>query len=317
MKVLVPNSPHRAQMEPLPRGIELIAEPAPDVEILVLAHEFGDDVPALFNRLPGLRVVQAFSAGVDWLLPLIPPGVVLCSAVGVHDASVSEWVVAAMLAMRRRLPEFGDAQRRAEWNRDIAEPDQNSQHPIADLEDQTVLVLGYGSIGKALAMRLAPFGVRLIGIAQHPRADAESLDSLPRLLPAADVVVDLLPLTPGTKSIIDGAFFARMKRGALFVNAGRGGTVDTDALLGAIRSGHIRAALDVTDPEPLPPDHPLWRAPNVLITPHVAGNVARERSRAYRFAGEQIRRYAAGEPLLGLRAGNMPAGGGLAHRCDR
>jgi phosphoglycerate dehydrogenase-like enzyme len=312
VKVLVPDSPHRAEMEPLPEGVELIAEPAPDVELLVLAREFGDDVPALFNRLPGLKVVQAFSAGVDWLLPLIPPGVVLCSAVGVHDASVSEWVVAAMLAMRRRLLEFGDAQGRGEWNRDIAEPDQNSHHPIADLEDQFVLVLGYGSIGRALALRLAPFGVRLTGIAQHPRADAESPDSLPRLLPAADVVVDLLPLTPDTKNIVDAAFFARMKRGALFVNAGRGGTVDTDALLGAIRSGHIRAALDVTEPEPLPADHPLWRAPNVLITPHIAGNVAREESRAYRFAGEQIRRYTSGEPLFGLRAGNMPARGGLA-----
>lgn len=309
----MPNSPLRAEMGPLPNGIELIAEPAPDVELLVLAHEFGDEVPALFNRLPGLKVVQAFSAGVDWLLPLIPPGVVLCSAVGVHDASVSEWLVAAMLAMRRRLPEFGDAQRRAEWNRDIAEPDQHSQHPIADLEGQTVLVLGYGSIGKALALRLAPFGVQLTGIAQHPRADAEPLVALPRLLPAADVVVDLLPLTPDTEKIVDAAFFARMKRGALFVNAGRGGTVATDALLGALRSGQIRAALDVTDPEPLPADHPLWRAPNVLITPHVAGNVAREESRAYRFAGAQIRRYASGEPLLGLRAGNMPAGGGLAH----
>ena len=313
MKVLVPNSPLRATMEPLPKGVELVAEPEPDVELLVLAQHFGDDLPGLFKRLPGLKVVQAFSAGVDWLLPLIPPGVVLCSAVGVHDASVSEWVMAAMLAMQRRLPEFGDAQRRAEWNRTIAEPDQPSQHPIADLEGQTVLVLGYGSIGKALALRLAPFGVRLVGIAQHARSDAVPLESLPRFLPEADVVVDLLPLTPETKKIVDAEFFARMKAGALFVNAGRGGTVDTDALVGALRSGHIRAALDVTDPEPLPHDHPLWHAPNVLITPHVAGNVAREESRAYRFAGEQIRRYAAGEPLVGIRAGNMPAARGLGH----
>lgn len=300
-------------MEPLPKDVELVAEPGPDVELLVLAQHFGDDLPALFKRLPGLKVVQAFSAGVDWLLPLIPPGVVLCSAVGVHDASVSEWVMAAMLAMRRRLPEFGDAQRRAEWNRTIAEPDEPSQHPIADLEGQTVLVVGYGSIGRALGLRLAPFGVRLIGIAQHARSDAEPLKSLPRLLPDADVVVDLLPLTPETNKVVDADFFARMKAGALFVNAGRGGTVDTDALVGALRSGHIRAALDVTDPEPLPPGHPLWHAPNVLITPHVAGNVAREESRAYQFAGEQIRRYAAGEPLVGLRAGNMPPGRGLGH----
>jgi phosphoglycerate dehydrogenase-like enzyme len=303
MRVLVPDSPLRAELGALPEGVVLVAEPSPDVELLVLAHEFGADVPALFMLLPGLKVVQSFSAGVDWLLPIIPPGVVLCSAVGVHDASVSEWVVATMLAMGRRLPEFGDAQRRAEWNRDIAEPDQHSNHPIADLEDQTVLVLGYGSIGKALALRLAPFGVRLVGIAQHPREDAELPDALPRLLPHADVVVDLLPLTPDTRKFVDAEFFAQMKPGALFINAGRGRTVDTEALLTSLRAGHIRAALDVTDPEPLPADHQLWHAPNVLITPHIAGNVAREESRAYRFAGEQIRRYAAGQALVGVQSG--------------
>ena len=139
------------------------------------------------------------------------------------------------------------------------------------------------------------------------------MEALPRLLPNADVVVDLLPLTTDTQKFVDAKLLAQLKPGALFVNAGRGRTVDTDALLAALRSGRIRAALDVTDPEPLPADHPLWRAPNVLITPHVAGNVAREESRAYRFAGEQIRRYASGEPLVGIRAGNMPAGRGLAH----
>ena len=283
----------------MPEGVELVSEPAPDVELLVLAFEFGNDVPALFERLPGLKVVQAFSAGVDWLLPLIPPGVVLCSAVGVHDASVSEWVVAAILAMRRRLPEFGELQHRAEWNREIAT--QRVSDPVDDLEGKTVLVVGYGSIGKALASRLTPFGARVVGIAQHARPDAVTPEALPRLLPAADVVVDLLPLTPDTRKFVDAKFLSRMKPGALFVNAGRGGTVDTDALLDALRSGRIRAALDVTDPEPLPAEHPLWKEPNVLITPHIAGTVARWEHRAYRLAGEQIRRYAAGQPLLGVQ----------------
>jgi phosphoglycerate dehydrogenase-like enzyme len=258
-------------------------------------------VPAIFTQLPGLRVVQSFSAGVDYLLPLIPPGVTLCSAAGVHDASVSEWVMAAILALRRRLPEFGELQRRAEWVRDLAEPDDFSNHPIDDLEDRTVLVLGYGSIGKALASRLAPFGARVVGVAQHARPDAVTPESLPRLLPDADVVVDLLPLTSDTRKFVDAEFFSRMKPGAIFVNAGRGGTVDTEALLEALRSGRIRAALDVTDPEPLPADHPLWKEPNVLITPHIAGTVARWERRAYRFAGEQIRRYAGGRPLLGVQ----------------
>lgn len=311
MKVLVPDSPLRGHLEPLPNRVELVALPAPDVEMVVLGPEF-TELPTLFGQLAGLQVVQSLNAGVDRLLPLIPPGVMLCSAVGVHDASVSEWVVAAILAMRRRLPEFGELQRRAEWIRDMAKPDQFSIPPIDDLEGKTVLVVGHGSIGRALASRLAPFGARVIGVAQHAREGAEPPDALPRLLPDADVVVDLLPLTAETRKFVDAQFLAQMSPGALFVNAGRGGTVDTDALLDALRAGRIRAALDVTEPEPLPADHPLWRAPNVLITPHIAGTVARWESRAYRFAGEQIRRYAAGEPLLGVRTGNTPAGHALA-----
>jgi len=300
VRVLVPDSPLRGEMGPLPEGVELVAEPSPDVEMLVLGPELAEDVPELLAQLPGLRVVQSFSAGVDQLLPLIPPGVVLCSAVGVHDVAVSEWVVAVILAMGRRLPEFGEMQRRTEWNRAIAEP--RSNQPVDDLDGKIVLVLGHGSIGRALALRLAPFGARVVGIARHARQGAEPLDALPRLLPDADVVVDLLPLTPDTQQFVNAEFLARMKPGALFVNAGRGGTVDTNALLEALRAGTIRAALDVTDPEPLPSDHQLWRAPNVLITPHIAGTVAHWESRAYRFAGEQIRRYAAGQPMLGVQA---------------
>jgi phosphoglycerate dehydrogenase-like enzyme len=290
----------RRELEPLPEGVQLVAEPAPDVEMVVLAPELSDDLPALFKQLPGLRVVQSFSAGVDWLLPQIPPGVVLCKAVGVHDASVSEWVVAAILAMQRRLPEFLDLQRGAEWNRDITQG-------VADLEDQTVLVVGYGSIGRALAARLVPFGARVVGVARHARDSVEPVSALPQLLPQVDVVVNLLPLTPESERFVDSEFLARMKPGALFVNAGRGKTVDTDALVEALRSGRIRAALDVTDPEPLPSDHPLWRVPNVLITPHVAGSVAGWTPRGYRFAGVQIRRYAAGQPLLGIETGNTSA----------
>jgi phosphoglycerate dehydrogenase-like enzyme len=300
VRVLVPDSPLRGEMGPLPEGVELVAEPSPDVEMLVLGPELAEDVPELLAQLPGLRVVQSFSAGVDQLLPLIPPGVVLCSAVGVHDVAVSEWVVAVILAMGRRLPEFGEMQRRTEWNRAIAEP--RSNQPVDDLDGKIVLVLGHGSIGRALALRLAPFGARVVGIARHARQGAEPLEALPRRLPDADVVVDLLPLTPDTQQFVNADFLARMKPGALFVNAGRGGTVDTNALLEALRAGTIRAALDVTDPEPLPSDHQLWRAPNVLITPHIAGTVAHWESRAYRFAGEQIRRYAAGQPMLGVQA---------------
>ena len=295
MKVLVPASPLRAELGTLPVGVELVAEPAPDVEMLLAGPELADRLPQLFESLPRLRVVQSFSAGVDWLLPMTPQGVVVCRAVGVHDAPVADWVMAVILAMHRRLPEFIENQRRAAWIRT-----DGDESDAMDLEGQSVVIVGHGSIGRTLAPRMEAFGMRVTGIAQHAREDALPTAALPDLLPHADVVVDLLPLTPATEKFVNRDFLARMKPGALFVNAGRGRTVDTEALLAELTTGRIRAALDVTDPEPLPPDHPLWSAPNTLITPHVGGNVPRWQERAYRLAGDQIRRYVAGEPLLGV-----------------
>ena len=295
MKVLALDKEWRHELEPLPAGVEVVTDPGPDVEFAVINFEVAGRLPELFAAMPRLRVVQSLSAGVDWLLPRTPPGVTVCRAVGVHDGPVSEWILAAILAMQRRFPEYVESQRQGKWDRSPAD-----KTPSDDLEGQTVLVVGHGSIGRTLADRLAPFRVRVIGVAQHPREDAQPTSALPELLPQADVVVNLLPLSPATAKFVDRAFLEQMKPGALFVNAGRGKTVDTEALLGALRAGHIRAALDVADPEPLPDGHPLWHAPNVLITPHIAGATRRWISRGYRFAGEQIRRYAAGQPLLGV-----------------
>jgi phosphoglycerate dehydrogenase-like enzyme len=284
-----------SELEPLPPGTVVVTEPAAGVEFAVLSFEVVNRLPAFFGSMPGLRVVQALSAGMDWLMPYVPPGVIACRAVGVHDGPVSEWVIAAILAMRRQLLGFIDAQRLALWDRSPAEG-----LTIRDLEGQTVVIVGHGSIGRALEARLSPFGVRVIGVSRHGRDGAQPVSALPDLLPTADVVVDLLPLTPETEKLVSRDFLARMKPGALFVNAGRGATVDTEALLDALRAGRVSAALDVTEPEPLPADHPLWRAPNVLITPHIAGATARWFPRGYRFAGEQLRRYVAGQPLLGV-----------------
>ncbi len=303
MKVLAADIPLRRELDPLPDNVELVAEPEPDVEVVVLGVELMRRLPGLFDELSQLRVVQSINAGVDWLLPTVPNGVIVCSASGAHDSAVSEWVVATILALRRRLPEFLELQRHGAWDanvNDLTATGPSPLGPIDDLEGSTVLVLGHGSIGRALAARLAPFGARVVGIARHARDDAEPPEALERLLPSADAVVVLLPLTPETERIVDADFLARMKPGALLVNAARGRLVDTDALLAALDAGRIRAALDVSDPEPLPADHPLWQAPNVLITPHVAGAVSRWQARAYRLAGDQIRRYAAGEPLLNV-----------------
>ncbi len=310
VKVLVEDVPQRSALGPMPENVELVDEPAPDVELVVLGLGLMRQVPALFDQLQGLRVVQAIFAGVDGFVAAVPPGVVVCSASGAHDIAVAEWVVATLLALRRRLPELLERQRHGEWDSSVNDSTANGASalgPIDDLDGARILVLGHGSIGRAVAARLQPFGARVVGIARHAREDAAPPEALERLLPQADAVVVLLPLTAETERIVDAGFLARMKPGAVLVNASRGRHVDTAALLAALHAGRVRAALDVTDPEPLPPGHPLWSAPNVLITPHLAGGVRTWQQRAYRLAGDQIRRYVAGEPLLNVRAGGPAA----------
>lgn len=240
-------------------------------------------------RLEGLRVVQTLSAGVDWLVGSIPPGVTLCDAAGVHDVPVSEWTMAAILAMQRELPLQLGWQASATWHRPGPE--------TGDLEGSTVLILGYGSIGRALEVRLLPFGVDVIRVARTAREGVHSLADVPSLLPRADIVVVLLPLTDETRGIVDARFLASMHDGALLVNAARGAIVDTAALVAEVARGRLRAALDVTEPEPLPDGHPLWSAPGVLITPHTAGSSKRFAARAWRLVADQIGRYQRGEQL--------------------
>jgi phosphoglycerate dehydrogenase-like enzyme len=242
---------------------------------------------ALAGRMPALRVVQLMSAGADVWIDRVPPGTTLCDGRGVHDSSTSEWAAAAILACTRGLPGFALAQAQRHW----------THGPTDELAGKRVLIVGAGSIGSALAARLAPFDVEITLVARRARAGVHSVDELPRLLPHADIAVLIVPLTPGTRGLAGAEFLAALPDGALLVNAARGPVVDTEALVKELSSGRIRAALDVTEPEPLPADHPLWTMPNVLLTPHVAGAVPGLRRRAYRLVGEQLRRYAAGEPL--------------------
>jgi phosphoglycerate dehydrogenase-like enzyme len=160
-----------------------------------------------------------------------------------------------------------------------------------------VLIVGHGSIGRAVEERLRAFGAEVVGVALHAREGVHTAEELPALLPDADVVVVLLPLTSATHGLVDAAFLQRMKPGALLVNAGRGPVADTDALTAAVREGRIRVALDVVEPEPLPEDHELWTLPGALLTPHVAGTSEHFIDRAWQLVGEQLRRYLAGEPL--------------------
>ena len=255
---------------------------------------------ARLAALPGLEVVQLFTAGYDHVLAHLPSGVTLCNAAGVHDASTAEFAVALMLAAQRGIPEFARAQERGEWIGQRAWP---------ALGDRRVLIIGYGRIGRALAARLAPFEVSLTAVASRPRAGDDvvervhGFDELPWLLPHHDIVVLLTPLTDTTRGLADAAFLASMPDGALVVNVARGQVLDTAALLAETATGRLRAALDVTDPEPLPPDHPLWHAPGVLVAPHVGGAGDTFRPRMVRLLREQLTRYAAGAPLLHVVAG--------------
>ncbi|XIE80326.1 2-hydroxyacid dehydrogenase [Streptomyces sp. SBR177] len=243
-----------------------------------------------------LRVVQTLSAGVDHVTPglgLLRPGVRLCNARGVHEASTAELTLALILASLRGIPGFVRGQDAEEW--------RSGFYPA--LADKSVLIVGYGSIGAAIEDRLAPFEcARITRVARSARTTARGpvlpLTELAAELPRADVVVLSTPLTPETRQLAGADFLARMKDGALLVNVARGPVVDTAALLKEVESGRIRAALDVTDPEPLPAGHPLWHAPGVLVSPHVGGSTSAFMPRAKRLIAAQVSRFAAGEELV-------------------
>ena len=258
-----------------------------EVEFYVLPYTFAREPLRVLRDLPRLRVAQTLTAGYDHVLPYLPAGVTLCNAGDVHNASTAELAVTLMLAALRGVPDFVRAQDRREW-----------RHARYDsLADRTVLIVGYGGIGAAIERRLAGFEVTVIRVASRAREGVHGVDELPALLPNADVVVLRPPLTDRTRGLVDAAFLARMRDHALLVNVGRGPVIDTDALLAELRSGRLRAALDVTDPEPPPPDHPLWNTPGLLLSPHVGGNSSAFEPRAKRLIVDQLTRYASGQPL--------------------
>ncbi|MCW2911554.1 MAG: D-isomer specific 2-hydroxyacid dehydrogenase NAD-binding protein [Actinomycetia bacterium] len=249
---------------------------------------------AAMRQMPRLAVVQTLTAGVDRLLADLPAGVTLCNARGAHDASTAEWVVAAMLAALREFPLFAREQAAQRW----------TYHFTDCLAGKTVLIVGYGSIGAAVERRLAGFEVQVVRVARTARPDVAAISDLPGLLPGADVVVLLAPVTPETIGMADAAFLARMKDGALLVNAARGSLLDTGALVAELRRGRLRAALDVTEPEPLPAGHPLWTMPGVFITPHEAASTPVSVTRMISHVRGQAERFLNGAPLLNVISGS-------------
>ncbi|MDQ1539525.1 MAG: hypothetical protein QOH29_251 [Actinomycetota bacterium] len=269
-----------------------------EVEFYVAPYSFHRSELEIAGQMESLRVLQVLTAGFEHVLPFLPEGVTLCNARGVHDSSTAELALTLILSSMRGIPDFVRGQQRSEW--------LHADYPA--LADKTVLILGYGSIGAAIERRLLPFETTVLRVASRARPDADvhGVDELPALLPQADVVVVITPLTPSTRRLVDAAFLAAMHDGALLVNVARGGIVDTDALVAELSRGRLRAALDVTDPEPLPVGHPLWTAPGVLISPHVGGSTSAFLPRARALVHAQVRRFAAGEPVENVVAG--PAG---------
>ncbi|WP_261555795.1 2-hydroxyacid dehydrogenase [Frankia tisae] len=254
---------------------------AREAEVLVVAPgEVQRQLDAM-RELPKLRLVQTFSAGTDQWLGRLPAGVALSNARGAHGGSTAEWAASALLALYREIPRFLTDAAAGRW-----EPRQTGT-----LAGRRVLILGAGDLGTALRRRLEPFETEVSMVARRARPGVHTLDEVPDLLPRHDAVVVMLPLTDELRGLVDADFLARMPDGAILVNAARGAHVVTAALLAELESGRLRAALDVTDPEPLPPDHPLWRAPGLLLTPHVGGMTAGVSQRIWNVIARQLDQY--------------------------
>ena len=293
MKVFLPFDPDLLAEVPPGFDIEVVdateALPASadECELYVPAYRFSPRVMEVMAQMPRLRVVQTLTAGVDAVLPHLPRGVTLCNGAGIHDAATSELAVGLVIAAQRRLFELAVAQQDSRWDAEMA----------GSLADSKIVVLGAGHIARALQRRLDGFECDVTLVGRTARKGVVGADSLPALLPQADIVVLLVPLTDQTRGLVDAAFLARLRTGALLVNVARGPVVDTDSLVAEVRSGRLRAALDVTDPEPLPAEHPLWSLPGVLLTPHIGGASDAMWPRAYALVRRQLQRLAAGEPL--------------------
>lgn len=286
----------RALSAAAPSGVSVLAVPEwgtpgagellRDVEFLVLDHDRTDILPVL-RALPALRIVQSLIVGTDWVRPYLPERVVLSRPVGVRDNGVAEWVCAALLGLASGLLPAARDQHRRTWCRSMS----------SELAGSRVVILGAGSIGLATRDLLTRLGVEVVLVAQHQRDGVRAVADLGELAPGADALVVLLPATPRTAGLVDAALLRTMRDGAVLVNAARGQIVDHDALTAEVTSGRLLAILDVTDPEPLPDDHPLWNAPGCFVSPHIAGATVQGRRRAIEFAARHLARYACPEPV--------------------
>ena len=294
--VSVPEDGWVEDLAPAPDGVELVPwdlegpPPRSDIEVVVPPYLGDRGRLARLADLPRLRLVQTLTAGYEDVLPYLPGGVALANAAGVHDASTAELAVALALASLRRLPEHVRSQEAGQWRPEFGR----------SLADRRVLLVGYGGVGRAVSRRLAGFEVEVTPVASRARDGVHGVDELPDLLGAHDVVILTVPLTDDTRGMVDAGFLAALPDGALVVNVARGGVVDSVALLAELASGRLTAAVDVSDPEPLPAGHPLWDQPGLLLTPHVGGASSAFRPRAVALLRGVVEDLAAGRPVANI-----------------
>ncbi len=292
--VSVPRPELARDLEPLPEGVEVIvwpmdaAPPREHIDLVVPPYM------ALHRALPLLadlqtRLVQGQSIGYEGIAEMLPTGITFANAATVHETSTAELAVALTLAVQRHLDAFAVDGQSGTWAPVFAQ----------SLADRRVVLLGYGGVGKAVAARLAPFEAEIVPVASRARDEdgihVHGIDELADLLSTADIVILSLPGGESTRHIIGEAELTALPDGALIVNVGRGPLIDTDALVRHASAGRIRAGLDVTDPEPLPQDHPLWNTPGVLISPHVGGASSAMHPRIAALVRRQIGHLLAGE----------------------
>ncbi len=267
---------------------ELSLEVIGDAHFVVLPYEGSSlTIQEAIARMRSVKVIQTLTAGFDNVQPFVPADVTLCNAAGVHDDATSELAVLLTLSALRDMPRSFNAQQNHHWETYFAR----------SLADKTVLLIGYGNVGKAAEKRLLAFGCKVVPVARTARDHVHAISELPNLIPTADVVMLIVPNNSGTVNLVDAKFLASMKDNSVLVNVARGVVVDTDALVAELRTGRISAALDVTEPEPLPADHPLWSLPNVIITSHNGGEGDVFWDRARTRIHSQFDLWLAGKPL--------------------
>ena len=328
LRVGYPGSLPEELFHDFPEGVDLIRIPDPperdvDIDIWIpdpperdvdidiwIPDPYTNRAMRAWPKLQGVKLVISMLAGTEWIPAVVGPHVTICNARGAHNISTAEWTLAATLAMLKYFPMYYGIQREGSWKRRFEAPphyaaitgDKRPLYPPVMLEEltgKTVLLVGYGSIGKEIERMLAPFHVQSVRVARTGRTEplVHAVSELDGLIPHAQVIILIIPSTDATRGLIGARQFELMQQGTLLVNAARGPIVNTNALVAALLSGRIRAAIDVTDPEPLPEGHPLWSCPNLMITPHIGGSSPEFTPRALRVAADEIQRYMKGQPL--------------------